>query len=81
MSMVAVILAVTLICRPIAYSYNRTIPGGHCGDMISFERYTAIFNLLADAILVVLPMPILWNLQMHTRKKVGLTIILGMGVL
>lgn len=80
-SLVAVILATALICKPIAFTYNRTIPGGHCGDLISFERFTAVWNLLCDATLVVLPMPILWNLHMQTRKKIGLSIIFSTGAM
>lgn len=80
-SMVAVVVSTGLICDPIAYSYDRTIPGGHCGDLNAFERYTAVWNLLADATIVVLPMPILWSLQMRTRKKVGLSIVFGMGIM
>ena len=80
-SFVAVEISTGLICKPIGYSYNRTIPGGHCGDLSTFERFTAVWNLLCDAALVVLPMPILWNLQMKTKKKVGLSIVFGAGTM
>ncbi len=79
--LVSVILVVCLICKPIAYSFDKTIPDGHCGDLSKFELYTAILNLIMDSIIVILPMPMLWRLQMQTKKKIGLIIVLGMGAM
>jgi hypothetical protein len=80
-SLVAVMLGALLICRPIEYSYNKTIPGGHCGDMLALQRWTAIWNLLMDTAIVALPMPILWSLKLNVRKKIGLSIVLGLGIM
>lgn len=78
---ISVVLATCLICRPITYSFDKTIPHGKCGDLDRFENYTAIVSLFADTTIVVLPMPMLWRLQMEVRKKVGISIILGMGTM
>ncbi|KAL9596354.1 MAG: hypothetical protein Q9179_004642 [Wetmoreana sp. 5 TL-2023] len=40
----------------------------------------AVWNLLADATMVALPMPVLWKLQMQARKKLELSIVFGMGI-
>lgn len=79
LNLISVILSVCLICKPYSYSFDKTIPGGHCGSLTSFELYTAIFNLLADLIIVLLPMPMLWRLQMQTKRKVGISLIFAMG--
>ena len=42
--------------------------------------FVAVFNLLLDVTTVVLPMPILWGLQMAFGKKVALTLMFSMGV-
>ena len=76
----AIILTTCLICRPIAYRWDRTIDGGHCGEQKHFDMFVAVFNLLLDLTTVVLPMPILWRLQMALGKRVALTLIFGMGV-
>ena len=39
------------------------------------------FNSLFDFCLAILPITFLWNLQMTARKKIGLAIILGLGLL
>lgn len=81
MTLISVILGTCLICRPITYSFDKTIAGGSCGDLLQFELYTAISNLIADSITVILPMPMLWRLQMQKKKKVQLSIVLGMGTM
>jgi hypothetical protein len=77
----SVVIATCLICRPITYSFDKTSPNGECGDLDRFEQYIAIINMIADSIIVILPMPMLWRLQMDTKKKVGISILLGLGVL
>ena len=79
-SLIAVIVSTCSICRPYSYSFVKT-SGGYCGNLPSFEHYTAIWNLIADTIIVILPMPMLWGLQMQTKKKVGLSIVFGIGLM
>ena len=80
-TLVSILLATLLICSPVTYSFDKTTPGGHCGDLTSFELYTAILNLVLDFIIVTLPMPMLWSLQMRTKQKVGISIVLGIGIM
>ncbi|KAL8687604.1 MAG: hypothetical protein Q9218_006272 [Villophora microphyllina] len=53
---------------------------GSCGDVRSFYLFLPIFNLFSDITVVVLPLPILWRLQMSRSKKLGLTAIFGVGI-
>lgn len=77
----AVILGTLLLCKPLAYSWNKLIPGGHCGD--ATENYLAIgvVNMVIDFAIVLLPMPILYGLQMSARNKVAIMGILSLGLL
>lgn len=45
------------------------------------QMYTAMASadLIIDIIVIVLPMPILWTLQLKTSKKILLTAIFGLG--
>lgn len=52
---------------------------GHCGDQIALYMTGGIFNLILDVTVVVLPMPMLWGLQMPRGKKVALTGVFGLG--
>lgn len=79
--LLTIILASFLICRPLSYSFVPTTPGGHCGDLAAFQLYTATTSMLSDIIVVFLPMPILWKLQLAISKKLGLIAIFGVGFL
>lgn len=74
-----IVITSCLICRPLAYIWDASI-GGVCGNQKTFDLFTAIFNLLLDLSVVTLPMPILWGLQMRTRKKVMLSLLFSMGI-
>ncbi|KAL4987808.1 hypothetical protein BDW68DRAFT_101874 [Aspergillus falconensis] len=76
---IATILAGCLICRPFAYNWDKTIPGGHCGDQVTSFTITGIINLVTDVVVLVLPMPNLSRLQMATYKKVTLITVFGLG--
>ncbi|KAF6220993.1 hypothetical protein HO133_002674 [Letharia lupina] len=77
----ATVLADCLICRPIRYRWDFAIKGASCGDETKLGLFIAIVNFLQDVIVVVLPMPILWNLQMAVSRKAALTGMFGMGIL
>lgn len=77
----ATVLADCLICRPIRYRWDFAIKGASCGDETKLGLFIAIVNFLQDVIVVVLPMPILWNLQMAVSRKAGLTGMFGIGIL
>ena len=62
------------ICRPFEYSWDKTIPGGKCANQMAAYRYISLPNILIDAIIMVLPLHVVWNLQMGFAHKVGLTV-------
>ena len=67
--MVAVAFANMLICRPLSYNWDRS-GKGTCGNMTAFYLGSSIANLLIDVSVVVLPMPMLWSLQvLHKRFR------------
>lgn len=72
------IMAACLICRPLAANWDAGI--GHCGNQKSLDLYIGVFNLLMDICVVILPMPVLWHLQMSQSKKVVLSGMFGMGI-
>ena len=77
----ATILGACLICLPIAYNWDHSIAGGHCGNQKSLDLFIGIFNLLMDVTVVVLPMPVLWGLQMAVARKIVLSMMFGLGVM
>ncbi|KAF6239014.1 hypothetical protein HO173_002886 [Letharia columbiana] len=48
---------------------------GHCLDVNDLYLASAIFNVLSDIAMLSLPIYLIWNLQMSTRRKIGLSAI------
>lgn len=76
---VAVVLTCFFICRPLAFLWDRSI-NGVCGDQKSLDLFIGAFNLVMDVTTVALPMPVLWTLQMGTKKKLAIAGMFSMGV-
>ncbi|PVH93494.1 hypothetical protein DM02DRAFT_661912 [Periconia macrospinosa] len=71
-------------CKPIAFNWDETIPGGYC---LNRKLYTTIsyvvcaINITTDCIYAFLPIPLLWNVPINRRKKILVGVLLGMGAL
>jgi hypothetical protein len=77
----SVILCGFLLCRPFAYNWDQTIPGGHCNNQILSYILTGSFNIVTDMLVLCLPIPMIWKLQMPFKTKVALTLIFAIGFL
>lgn len=75
----ATVLACCLVCRPISANWNPQ--AGTCGDQKSLDLFIGIFNLIMDVAVVVLPLPVVWKLQMSRGRKIVISAIFGMGLM
>lgn len=73
-----IIVAITQ-CRPIAKNWNILLPGT-CASSLNIQLGTATLNMIFDLAIVILPMPVLWKLQMAFRKKLLVTGVLSLGL-
>lgn len=73
-----VVLEAFLLCRPFAYNWNKTIDGS-CADTRKAWISAGIINLLIDACIIYMPLPLLWKLQIPIAKKIGITAMFGVG--
>ena len=79
--LVAVFLEPLLLCRPLAYFWDKTLTDGVCGSSLQAYLLIGIINMILDFLIVCLPMPILWRLQMPASKKVAVSGVISMGLL
>jgi hypothetical protein len=77
----SVILCGFLLCRPFAFNWDQSIPGGKCGNQVLSYILTGSFNIVTDVMVLCIPIPMIWRLQMPFRNKVGLTLIFAVGFL
>jgi hypothetical protein len=72
-------IAAIFQCTPVKFFWERSIPGGHCVDNVSFYIALACTNTFTDIILLFLPMPLLWRLQIARSKKISLSGVFLLG--
>ncbi|KAI1112505.1 hypothetical protein F5Y14DRAFT_421931 [Nemania sp. NC0429] len=68
-----------LICLPVQKKWYPETPG-HCGDEIKYYLAISSLDFAIDIIIIILPMPILWTLNLPNIRKVGLTLVFSVGL-
>ncbi|KAB8296682.1 hypothetical protein EYC80_002105 [Monilinia laxa] len=67
-------VAAAVMCLPLDYLWDKSIPGGRCIDIAAFYRWGSLPNAVSDLFILLVPLPTVWKLQVETRVKIGLTI-------
>lgn len=62
------------ICRPLAFQWDKTIPGGHCLNIIRAYQILGAPNILTDVIMLILPIPAVYNLRVNLATKIGVLV-------
>ena len=68
-------------CIPVAASWDNSIKDAKCQSIEDAALGTAIPNLILDILFLLLPVPIIWKLNVDKRVKVSLTGIFLLGAL
>lgn len=78
--MVGSIIQSLVNCTPIAYHWDKTITG-HCISYWKGEVASGAINAILDLILVIMPIPVVWQLQMPLRGKITVTAIFSLALM
>ncbi|KAL3470420.1 hypothetical protein BJX99DRAFT_49563 [Aspergillus californicus] len=76
---ISVVLETLLICRPLAFNWDTTIDG-KCGARNATYVAAGTLNLVTDLMVMLLPLPHIWKLQLNVAKKLALTLVFCMGI-
>ncbi|KAH8434361.1 uncharacterized protein LDX57_012009 [Aspergillus melleus] len=74
----AVFITVMLQCRPISLNWDKSQPGT-CIDAKQFFFGNAISNLLIDVVILMMPIPMVLQLQLRTSQKLTILGIFLLG--
>jgi hypothetical protein len=77
-ALVSTIIAFSM-CRPFAYNWDKNIQGGHCIDKERVYTWISLPNIVTDVAMLILPIPVIWQLQMSRYQKIGLMLTLMTG--
>lgn len=70
----------TFICVPVEKLWHPDIEG-RCVSELGVWLANASSTIFSDVIILLLPIPQVWRLQLKTFEKVGLTLVFGLGFL
>ncbi|KAJ5727272.1 integral membrane protein [Penicillium malachiteum] len=65
-----------LACHPMSYFWTQK---GKCFNLNAFFRWSGLGNVLTHTIMLVLPMPMEWNLHASIRLKLGIAFAFSLG--
>ena len=77
---VGIVISDVLTCRPLA-KYWDPRQSGVCESPLGSAIALSSCNVAADLTIVFLPLPMVWGLQMATRRKIDVTITFTLGFL
>lgn len=66
-------IAAIFQCSPVPYAWDKTIEGGKCINMEAFARFMAIPNIVDGLVMLVMPIPLVWQLELEIHQKAALT--------
>ncbi|PGH16600.1 hypothetical protein AJ79_01706 [Helicocarpus griseus UAMH5409] len=75
-----VILNSLLICRPISMFWGDISPGGKCGDQNKAFAAVGIMDVLVDLLILIIPLPSIFKLQMPIANRIALALVFALGV-
>ncbi|KAL4862831.1 hypothetical protein BDV12DRAFT_206977 [Aspergillus spectabilis] len=80
---ISVTTSISLACVPTSYFWTQWVDptnGGKCRiNLYLFYLWNGVANLLTDVIILCIPIPIVWRLQMHRSQKLAISGIFLLG--
>ena len=76
---IGITVTLFLACRPLRAYWDVDVPG-KCLVMVTFTYFTNISNLITDIWIFLMPVPMIWHLQLQVKKKMILSLIFCIGL-
>lgn len=78
---VSLALSILFACKPLARTWDSSIRGTCPVDIAKVDYAIGGFNIFTDTAILILPIPIVWTLQISTARLIGLMLVFGTGAL
>lgn len=76
---IGIFFTLIFACSPVQKSFDVSITEGTCVSSTALYIATAVCNIASDLILFLLPMPMVFGLQLPTKQKLGLLFVFTIG--
>ncbi|KAI0845129.1 hypothetical protein F5Y00DRAFT_247109 [Daldinia vernicosa] len=77
---ISVLVESFVLCTPVQYNWDKSIPG-KCTNQDQAYLGAGITNLIIDAFIVILPMPMVFRLRMPWPKKLSIAAMFSLGAI
>lgn len=78
---IGAIIANYIVVIPLEALWKPWVVGRYLVNRQAADTAVVTFNLVCDILILILPQRIIWKLHLQRRRKVGLSILFGLGVL
>jgi hypothetical protein len=77
------VIGSALMCIPVQKFWDIYMPEneGYCMNKLQFWFSNAALNIITDCMIFAIPMPLLKQLQLPKKQKIGLMFVFGFGAL
>ncbi|KAI0596914.1 hypothetical protein F4775DRAFT_562414 [Biscogniauxia sp. FL1348] len=72
---VGLLFGTLFACTPMHKAWDVNVTGGHCVNPAGRFIATAVLNLVSDLVILCLPLPIVYKLQVSKAQKFGLLVV------
>lgn len=66
-------------CSPLAMGWDFTITDGVCINRTAMFKATAALGVIVDVLIIAIPIPMVFKLQLSNSKKAGLMFVFSIG--
>lgn len=77
---IGLLLGTVFFCIPVDKAWNDALDG-HCSDPALLSYLTGACNVFFDIYVLLVPVPMVWKLNMGKRRKMSLAAVFGIGIL
>ena len=79
---VGIVIALNLQCVPHKAIWDITLLAtSKCFDLYKLQVASASIQLISDVAILLLPQQVIWSLKMNWQKRMGVSVIFGLGLL
>lgn len=83
-STVAFCFVIWMQCTPVQGNWDPTVPGRKCMELKKFMDATYVLSaitIFTDFVCALVPLPIIWRLNLSTKTRIGIISVIGLGLL
>lgn len=78
---IACIILLNMQCTPHRSIWEFWLPDRKCFDLVKLQLASGSIQLFSDVVMLLLPQKTIWGLKMSWQKRLGVSVVFGLGIL